>query len=110
MKAEFFKEFLPEVNQKSAEYQVCCPRGSVRPPKEAPKPICEGDDVDKYYDYYYGDDYDALEELDCEPPKQEKGGREFTYNSEAECLKYPGTTCKLGNQCGAKGRITLRFY
>ena len=96
------------VSVMSILFQVCCPKGSVLPPEETQKPICEGDDIETYYDYYDDSDYDALEELGCEPPKQEVGGREFTYNSEAECDEYPGTTCKLGNQCGSKGTyITL---
>ena len=66
-------------------------------------PLCEGDDIDKYNDYYYDDDYDGIDSLGCIAPKSKESKRAFTYNSETECDDYPGTKCKLGNQCGAKG-------
>ena len=37
------------------------------------------------------------------PPKSKDSQGEFPYNTEEKCLDYPGTKCKLGNQCGSKG-------
>ena len=70
-------------------------------------PLCEGDNIDKYNDYYYDDDYDGIDSLGCIAPKSKESKRAFTYNSETECDDYPGTKCKLGNQCGAKGNARI---
>ena len=92
------------VSVMSILFQVCCPKGSVAPPLDLP--LCEGDNIDKYNDYYYDDDYDGIDSLGCVAPKSKESKRAFTYNSETECDDYPGTKCKLGNQCGAKGTKT----
>ena len=46
---------------------------------------------------------DALNALGCVPPKSKESKGEFPYNTEEKCLDYPGTKCKLGNLCSAKG-------
>ena len=87
-------------------FQICCPKGSLSPPIDTEKSICEGDDIEKYYYYEYDESDEALEALDalgCVPPKSKDSQGEFPYNTEEKCLDYPGTKCKLGNQCGAKG-------
>ena len=92
-------------------FQICCPKGSLSPPIDTEKTICEGDDLKKYIDLEYDLDYDesdealeALEALGCVPPKSKEGKGQFPYNTEEKCLDYPGTKCKLGSQCGAKGK------
>ena len=36
-------------------FQICCPKGSIAPPKNLP--LCEGEDIKKYNDIIY-DEYD----------------------------------------------------
>ena len=54
-------------------------------------------------DYEYTKNYEALDALGCVAPKSKESIGSFTYNNATECFDYPGTKCKLGNQCGAKG-------
>ena len=58
-------------------------------------------------DYEYTKNYEALDALGCVAPKSKESVGSFTYNSETECFNYPGTKCKLGNQCGAKGNTRI---
>ena len=85
--------------------QICCPKGSVAPPKNLP--LCEGEDIEKYLNYEYDENYKALDALGCVAPKSKESIGSFTYNNATECFDYPGTKCKLGNQCGAKGKARI---
>ena len=61
-------------------------------------------------DYEYYENNEALDELGCVAPKSKESIGSFTYNNATECFDYPGTKCKLGNQCSAKGNgIILKF-
>ena len=60
-------------------------------------------------DYEYYENNEALDELGCVAQKSKESIGSFTYNNATECFDYPGTKCKLGNQCGAKGTKT-RVY
>ena len=82
-------------------------------------PLCKGEDIKKYNDIIYDEydeDYDeAVKELGCVAPRSKESKGAFTYNTATECNKtdkygdklYPGTKCKLGNQCGAKGNARI---
>ena len=89
----------------SSYHQICCPKGSIAPPKNLP--LCEGEGIKKYLDYEYTKNYEALDALGCVAPKSKESVGSFTYNSETECFNYPGTKCKHGNQCGAKGNARI---
>ena len=69
--------------------------------------MCEGEDIKKYLDYEYNKKYEALDALGCVAPKSKESIGSFTYNNATECFDYPGTKCKLGNQCGAKGNAGI---
>ena len=103
----FYHLLLKEIQQRRHYFfQICCPKGTISPPLDTEKSICEGDAIDKYYYYEYDESDEALEALDalgCVPPKSKESKGEFPYFTEEKCLDYPGTKCKLGNQCGAKG-------
>ena len=61
-------------------------------------------------DYEYTKNYKALDALGCVAPKSKESIGSFIYNDATKCFDYPGTKCKLGNQCGAKGNIrNLKF-
>ena len=68
-------------------------------------PLCEGENIEKYKDYVYDDDEEALEALGCVAPKSKESKGEFFYNTADKCTI--GTTCKLGNQCGSKGNTRI---
>ena len=82
-------------------------------------PLCEGEDIKKYNDIIY-DEYDedvdeAVKELGCVAPRSKESKGAFPYNTATECNEtdeygnnvYPGTKCKLGNLCGAKGNAKI---
>ena len=74
-------------------------------------PLCKGEDIEKYNDIIYDEedeDVDGLvNELGCVAPKSKESQGAFPYNTATKCNDYPGTKCKLGNQCGAKGNTRI---
>ena len=58
----------------------------------------------EYYDYIYDQDNFSL---DCEPGNRNDVQNEYVYNTAQNCST--DTTCKKGNECGAKGTLLFKF-
>ena len=85
--------------------KICCPKDGVDPPKTRPLPICEGDQIDEWYDIHDIQDYDDFNE------RLVALGCEVFFGSEDEAMKYnppdictEGTSCQHGSKCGSKGK------